>query len=117
MWYFGNDFARDVVIFDVDSSSSFHSDNCKSEFLILGEGPICDINNSFGSPKKTFSINFSKRNTKICLSLHYNGDNSYLIVTGKEICKFKADSKNVDFPTQFCLGGIPNKFGHIEKYL
>ena len=67
--------------------------------------------------KKTFSINFSKRNTKICLSLHYNGDNSYLIVSRKEICKFKADSKNVDFSTQFCLGGIPNKFGHIEKYL
>ena len=28
--------------------------------------------------QKKKSINFSKANTKNCLSLHYNGDNSYL---------------------------------------
>ena len=33
--------------------------------------------------KKKFSINFSKGNTKFCLSLHCNGDNSYLFVNGK----------------------------------
>ena len=43
---------------------------------MLGEGPTFGINGSFGSPGKKFSINFSKPNTKICLSLHYNGDNS-----------------------------------------
>ena len=45
----------------------------------------------------------------LCLSLHYNGDNSYLFVNGKEIGKFKADKKNVSFHTQFCLGRISNK--------
>ena len=35
--------------------------------------------------KKKFSINFSKVNTKCCLSLHYNTDNSYLFFNGKEI--------------------------------
>ena len=44
--------------------------------------------------------------TKLCLSLHNNGDNSYLFVNGKEIFKLKADNKNVNFPTQFCLGSI-----------
>ena len=29
---FGNDFARNVVIFDVDNSSSSHTDNCKNIF-------------------------------------------------------------------------------------
>ena len=30
--------------------------------------------------------------------------------SGKEICKFKADNKNANFPTQFSLGSISNKF-------
>ena len=37
------------------------------------------------------------------LSLHCNADNSYLFVNENEIFKFKADNKNVNFPTQFCL--------------
>ena len=39
-----------------------------------------DINRGFGAPEKKFSINFTKAKTKFCLSLHYNGDNSYLFV-------------------------------------
>ena len=42
---------------------------------------------------------------EICLSLHYNGVNSYLFVNGTEIIKFKAkDSKIVASP--LCLGNI-----------
>ena len=29
-WSFGNDFARNVITFVVENSSSYHSDNCKS---------------------------------------------------------------------------------------
>ena len=43
------------------------------------------------------------------MSLYYNADNSYLFANGKEIFKFKADNKNVNFPTQFGLGSICNK--------
>ena len=43
------------------------------------------------------------------LSLHYNGDNSYLFVNGKEIIKFKAkDSEIVEDP--ICLGNISKDF-------
>ena len=31
-WSFGNGFARNVVIFGVDNSSSSHADNCKNNF-------------------------------------------------------------------------------------
>ena len=44
------------------------------------------------------------------MSLHYNVDNSYLLVNGKKIFKFKTENKNVNFPTQFCLGSICNGF-------
>ena len=37
-----------------------------------------------------YSINFTKKNTKFCLSLFYNGANSYLFVNITEIIKFKA---------------------------
>ena len=39
--------------------------------------------------QKKNSINFSKGNTKFCLSLRYNGDESYLYVDKTEISKFK----------------------------
>ena len=56
-----------------------------------------------------YSINFSATRTRLCLSLHYNGDNSYLFVNGKEMIKFKAkDSEIVANP--FCLGNISKDF-------
>ena len=96
---FSNDFARNVVIFGTDNSSSSHADNPKNSFLVLGEGPTYDINASFGAQEKKFMVNFSKANTTFCLSLLYNGDNNYLIVNGKETFKFKANNGNVNFPT------------------
>ena len=46
--------------------------------------------------KKMHSVNFTENNSKFCLSLHYNGTDSYLFVNGKENCKFKAkDSETV----------------------
>ena len=45
------------------------------------------------------------------MSLHCNDDKSYLFVNRKKIYKFKANSKNFNFPSQFRLGSISNKFG------
>ena len=114
-WSFNNDTARNVIIFGVGNSSSSHSNNCKNKILMLGEGPTFGMNGKFGLLEKKFSINFTKANTKLCLSLHYNANNSYLFVNGKEIFKFKADNKNVNFPTQFCLGRISDEFGNTES--
>ena len=38
-----------------------------------------------------------------------------MFVNGNEIFKFKADNKNVKFPTQFCLGSISNRFNAHES--
>ena len=59
--------------------------------------------------------NFSKAKTKFCLSFHYNSDNSYLFVNEKEIYKFKANNKNLNFLPQFSLGSIPNKFDYDDS--
>ena len=52
-----------------------------------------------------YSIIFTVTKKKICLSLHYNGANSYLFVNGTEIYKSKAkDSEIATIP--LCLGNI-----------
>ena len=38
-----------------------------------------------------YSINLTVTNKKNCLTLHYNGANSYLFVNGTEIYKFEAN--------------------------
>ena len=49
------------------------------------------------------------------MSLHYNLDNSYLFVDGKEIYKIKANNGSVNFPTQFYLGNISSGFVAVES--
>ena len=52
-----------------------------------------------------YSINFAVTKKRFCLSLHYNGANSYLFVNGTEIYKFKAKDSEI-VPTPLCLGNI-----------
>ena len=52
-----------------------------------------------------YSINFTEKNKKFCLSLHYNGANSYLFVNGTEIYKFKAKGSEI-VASPLCLGNI-----------
>ena len=56
-----------------------------------------------------YSINFTKDNTKFCLSLHYNGANSYLFLNGTEIHKFKAKDSMIA-PNNLCLGNVSKDF-------
>ena len=62
------------------------------------------------------SINFTKVNTKCCLSLHYNGANSYLFVNGTEIHKFTAKDSEI-VPNNLCLGNVSKDFSasNIKK--
>ena len=52
-----------------------------------------------------YSINFTVTKKKNCLSLHYNGANTYLFVNGTEIYKFRAKDSEIVAST-LCLGNI-----------
>ena len=52
-----------------------------------------------------YSINFTESNKKFCLSLHYNGEISYLFVNGTKNHKFKANDSEI-VATPLCLGNI-----------
>ena len=85
-------------------SSSSKIDNRKKYILILGKGPTQELEHTL-SAEKQYSIKFTKKNTKFCLSLHYNGENSYLFVNGTEIIKFKAKDSEI-VPYSLCPGNI-----------
>ena len=100
----GGGFGQNVLIFGVDMSSSAHIDNKKKDILVLGKGPTQGLEHTL-TAEKMYSINFTVTKKKFCLSLHYNGANSYLFVNGTEIYKFKAkDSEIVAAP--LFLGNI-----------
>ena len=76
----------------------------KKDILILGKGPAWGLEHTL-SAEKMYSINFTEKNKKLCLSLHYNNTNSYLFVNGTKIITFK--SKNTEIhPYPLCLGNI-----------
>ena len=86
--------------------SSTKTDNKKKDILILRKCPTQGLEHTL-SVKKMYSINFTKNNKKLCLSLHYNGSNSCLFVNDKKVHKFKSkDSKIVENPISL---------GHLSK--
>ena len=71
----------------------------------MGHGLIQKINNTTIYAEKMYSPNFSAENKAFCLSLHHNGDGSYLFVNGKEVTKFKTKDSEIK-PNQLTLGSI-----------
>ena len=55
------------------------------------------------------SINFTATKTRFCLSLHYNGANSYVFVNGTKIIEFKAKVSEI-VANPLCLGNISENF-------
>ena len=84
-------------------------DNNGKDILILGKGPTQGLGENSLSAKKMYLIDFTKVNTKFCLSLHYNAANSYLFVNGTEIHEFAAKDFMI-FPYNLCLGDVSKDF-------
>ena len=106
---FDNGFSQNVIVFGVDMSSSIHSTNKTKNILVLGKDFVQGLDNRTIYAKKLHSINFTKTNTKFCLSLNYNGSNSYLFVNDTEIHKFKTKDSEI-IPAPICLGNISRDF-------
>ena len=64
-------------------SFSPHIDNKGKDILVLGRGPTQRLDENSLTAEKMYSINFRVTQKNLCLSLHYNGSNSYLFVKGK----------------------------------
>ena len=74
------------------------------------------INDTTLYAENVYSQNFTAVNKKFVLSLHYNGDNSYLFVNGKEELKFKTKDDQI-VKEILCLGNISDDWtaGNAKK--
>ena len=96
---------RSVLIFGVHENSLVHTGNKNNNIYVMGDGFVQGINDSTLYAEKTHATNFSAVNKKFVLSLHYNSDNSYLFVNGKQELKFKAKDDQI-VKEILCLGNI-----------
>ena len=94
-------------------SSSVHIGNKKKDILILGKGPTQGLGKHSLTAEKMYSVNPTDHRVKYCLSLDYNGANSYLFVNGTEIIKFKAKDSNIA-TNPLCLGNISKDWSAVN---
>ena len=106
-------YGKNVIIFGDDLSSSKHTNNKTRNILVLGRDFIQGIDGTKIYAKGMYSTNFTITNKNFCLSLHYNGDSSYLFVNGKEIINFKAKDSEIA-PHPLCLVNISKDFSSLN---
>ena len=96
---------RNVLIFGVHENSLVHANNKANSIYIMGDLFVQGINDTTLHAEKIYSQNFTAVNKKFVLSLHYNGDDCYLFVNGKQELKFKAKDDQI-VKEILCLGNI-----------
>ena len=75
---------RNLLIFGVDMNFSVHATNRVNNIYAMGKGFTQSINDTTIYAEKNFYRNFTDFGKKFMLSLHYNGDDSYLFVNGRQ---------------------------------
>ena len=106
--------ARNVIIFGVDMSSSIHATNRANNIYVMGKEFIQGINDTTIYAEKLFHNNFTELGEKFVLSLHYNGDNSYLFANGRQELKFKVKDDQM-INEKLCLGNLSSEWTKSES--
>ena len=100
--------ARNVLIFGVDLNFSVHATNRVNNICVMGTGLTQGINDTTLYAEKNFYRNFTDFGKKIMLSLHYNGDDSYLFVNGRQELKFKVKTDQL-VKEKLCIGNLSDQ--------
>ena len=100
---------RNVLIFGVHENSLVHANNKANNIYVMGDLFVQGINDTTLYAEKVYSQNFTAVSKKFMLSLHYNGDDSYLFVNGKKELKFKAKDDQI-VKEILCLGNISDNW-------
>ena len=106
--------AKNVIIFGVDMSSSIHATNRANNIYVMGKDFIQAINDPTIYAEKLFHDNVTEFGVKFVLSLHYNGDNSYLFANGRQELKFKAKDDQI-INEKLCLGNLSSEWTTSES--
>ena len=106
--------AKNVIIFGADMSFSIHATNRANNIYVMGKDFIQGINDTTIYAEKLFHNNFTEHGVKFVLSLHYNGDDSYLFANGRQELKFKAKDDQL-ITEKLCLGNLSSEWTTSES--
>ena len=105
---------RKVLMFGVHEDAVILANNKANNIFVMGDDFVQGINDTTLYAEKIYSQNFTQPSTKFVLSLHYNGDNSYLFVNGKQELKFKAKTESL-VKEQLCIRNVSDKWSTSES--
>ena len=106
--------ARNVLIFGVVMSFSVHKTNRANHIYVMGMGLTQGIHDTTLYAEKNFYRNFIDPGIKFIISLHYNGDDSYLFINGRQELKFKAKDDQI-ISERLCLGNLSDQWTTSES--
>ena len=80
----------------------------------MGDLFVQGINDTMLYAEKIYSQNFTQPSKKFILSLHYNGDDSYLFVNGTQELNFKAKDDQI-INEKLCLRNLSSEWTKSES--
>ena len=106
--------ARNVLVFEADMSFSVHATNRANNIYVTGTGLTQGIRDTTLYAEKNFYRNFTDFGKKFVLSWHYNGDDSYLFVKGRQELKFKCKTDQL-VKEKLCIGNLSDQWTTSES--
>ena len=105
---------RNVFIFGADMSFSIHRTNRANHIYVMGNGLTKGIHDTTLYVEKKYFRDFKEPNVKFVLSLHYNGNDSYLFVNGTQELKFKRKTDQL-VKEKLCIGNLSDQWTASES--
>ena len=105
---------RNILIFGADMSFSVHATNRANHIYVMGEGLTQGIHDTTIYVENNYYRNFTNPGKNFVLSLHYNGDDSYLFVNGRQELKFKAKTDQL-VKVKLCIGNLSDQWTASES--
>ena len=105
---------RNILIFGADMSFSAQATNKANHIYLMADGLTQGIIDTTLYVEKNYWRNCTDPGKKFVLSLHYNGDNSYLFVNGRQELKFKAKTDQL-VKEKLCIGKLSDQWTTSES--
>ena len=100
---------RNVLIFGADMSFSVHATNRGNNIYVMGDGFTQGIHNITLYVEKNYWRNFTDPGKKFVLSFHYNSDDRYLFVNGRQELKLKVKTDQL-VKEKLCIRNLSDQW-------
>ena len=108
-----------MIVYGVDTKDSKYSSNKKRHIYVLGKSGNFIQGLQYGTriyPESDYNkVNASKMNVNLVLSIHYNGNDSYLFINGVKQFQFKAMDK-LNLKNSLLIGNVTTDFEKTSEY-